>query len=94
MFMYMQNITRLIAYGKFMIMHTYCSFILAADIEKLLHEEQDYSEADGWKFLSKNDFCEVWRKAEENQSAHLVKVRRAVEYRGHKASAALPGHMN
>ncbi len=30
---------------------------------------------EGWKFLRKNDLCEVWWKDEEDKPVHLIKVR-------------------
>ena len=49
-------------------------FLHDEDVEKLAHEESSTSEEEGWKFVSKSDFTDVWKKTVENQHLHLVKV--------------------
>ncbi len=53
--------------------HTPSTHIL--DLQKILHEEKESSREEGWKFLRKNDLCEVWCKNEEDKPVHLIKVR-------------------
>ena len=45
------------------------------DIQKILQEEQSNKPEDGWSFVKKTDFCEVWRKNERDKPVHLIKVR-------------------
>ncbi|XP_064385643.1 START domain-containing protein 10-like [Halichondria panicea] len=43
------------------------------DLQKILHEEKESSREEGWKFLRKNDLCEIWWKNEEDTPVHLIK---------------------
>ena len=44
------------------------------DIQRLLDEEQGNQKEAGWKQISKAELTETWRKSEETQTVHLVKV--------------------
>ena len=45
-----------------------------SDIQKILHEEQNNSVEEGWSFVRRNNFCEIWKKNERDKPVHLIKV--------------------
>ncbi len=44
------------------------------DVEHMLHEEQSTNREEGWKFMNRTEFVEVWRKSEPDKPVHLIKV--------------------
>ena len=43
-------------------------------MQKILHEEQNNSTEEGWSFVKRTEFCEIWRKNERDKPVHLIKV--------------------
>ena len=50
------------------------SFWPYSDLDRILHEEQSSNEGEGWKFMSRTETAEVWRKSEPDKPVHLIKV--------------------
>lgn len=50
------------------------ALVIVSDIQKILHEEQNNSAEEGWAFMKRNEFCEIWRKNERDKPVHLIKV--------------------
>ena len=44
------------------------------DIDYVLHEEKSNNQEEGWKFMSRTETAEVWRKSEPDKPVHLIKV--------------------
>ena len=44
------------------------------DIRRILHEEECSDANEGWKFVSRSEFTEVWKKSDPSKPVHLVKV--------------------
>ena len=45
-----------------------------SDLQHILHEEECSDAKEGWKFVSRSEFTEVWRKADSTKPVHLIKV--------------------
>ena len=45
------------------------------DVRRVLAEERGEGEQGGWSLANQSDNVEVWRKAEEGVSIHLLKAR-------------------
>jgi len=44
-----------------------------ADLERILREEKSSNQEEGWKFMSRTETAEVWRKSEPDKPVHLIK---------------------
>lgn len=44
------------------------------DMRKILHEEECSDTKEGWRFVSRSEFTEVWKKSDPTKPVHLVKV--------------------
>ena len=45
-----------------------------SDIQHILCEEECSDAKEGWKFVSRSEFTEIWRKADPTKPVHLIKV--------------------
>ena len=52
----------------------YFQINILLDLQKILHEEQNNSTEEGWSFVKRTEFCEIWRKNERDKPVHLIKV--------------------
>ena len=52
----------------YVFVHTY------SDLQHILHEEECSDPKEGWKFVSRSEYTEVWRKADPTKPVHLIKV--------------------
>ena len=44
------------------------------DIEKILNEEASKNEAEGWHFVKRTEFAELWKKDDPDSPIKLFKV--------------------
>ena len=49
-------------------------FLYTLDLQKILHEEKCSDSNEGWKFVTRSKYSEVWRKSDASKPVHLIKV--------------------
>ena len=44
------------------------------DLQRVLEEEKNCSEAGGWDLVKRTELHEIWKKCEDSTPVHLIKV--------------------